>query len=104
MDALEELLKGPTAIAFGTDDPALTAKLLNDFAKDHQALEIKGAVFEHRILEGKVKQLASLPSKEVLVAQLLGMLNAPLTRLVVVFNGPVRNLAVVLGQVAQQKK
>lgn len=102
---LEEFLKGPTAIAFGFDDPARTAKLLSDFSKEHVALDIKGALFEDRVLgKDKVKELAALPSKDVLIAQLLGTLNAPMSRLVNVLSGPVRNLTSVLSQIAETKK
>jgi large subunit ribosomal protein L10 len=101
---VEGLLTGPTAIAFGFSDPAATAKLLNEFAKGHDALEIKGAIFEDRILDkASVIALAQLPSREVLLTQLAVMLNAPIQRLVNVLNGLPRKLAVVLNQIKEQK-
>ncbi len=102
---LEEMLVGPTAIAFGFDDPIALAKLLNDFAKTHGALEIKGGILEKQIItSAKVEELAKLPGRDQLIAQFIGMLNMPLVRLVTVLNKPVRDLAVTLGQVAQNKE
>lgn len=102
---LEEMLVGPTAIAFGFDDPIALAKLLNDFAKKHSALEIKGGLLDSQIIDAaKVQELAKLPGREQLIAQFIGMLNMPLVRLVTVLNKPVRDLAVTLGQVVQNKQ
>lgn len=102
---LEEMLVGPTAIAFGFDDPIALAKLLNNFAKDHKALEIKGGLLENQIIDAaKVGELAKLPGRDQLIAQFIGMLNMPLVRLVTALNKPVRDLAVTLGQVIQNKQ
>lgn len=102
---LEEMLVGPTAIAFGFDDPIALAKMLNDFAESHDALEIKGGILEKQIItSAKVEELAKLPGRDQLIAQFIGMLNMPLVRLVTVLNKPVRDLAVTLGQVAQNKE
>ena len=102
---LEELLIGPTAIAFGFDDPITLAKLLNNFAKEHKALEIKGGLLDNKLIDaGKVLELAKLPGRDQLIAQFIGMLNMPLVRLVTVLNKPVRDLVVTLGQVAQNKQ
>jgi large subunit ribosomal protein L10 len=90
---LNTYLTGPTAIAFGYDDPVAPAKILNEFAKKHKALELKGGVVEGRVVDAKgVESLASLPSREGLLSMLLSVLQAPL-----------RNLAYSLQQVADQK-
>jgi large subunit ribosomal protein L10 len=105
LDDLEQHLVGPTAIAFGYDDPILPAKLLSEFAKKHKALEIKGGILEREILDAaRVESLAKLPGREQLIAQFIGMLNMPLVRLVTALNTPVRNLAATLSQVAQNKQ
>lgn len=102
---LEEMLVGPTAIAFGFDDPTALAKMLNDFAKQHQAMEIKGGLLDNQIITAaKVQELAKLPGRDQLIAQFIGMLNMPLVRLVTALNKPVRDLAVTLGQVVQNKQ
>lgn len=105
LDELEQLLIGPTAIAFGYEEPTTLAKLISEFAKKHDALEIKGGVFENQVIDSsKVKKLATLPSREVLISQFVGLLNMPIARLVNTLNKPVRDLAVTLYQVAQAKQ
>jgi large subunit ribosomal protein L10 len=105
LGGLEEYLVGPTAIAFGFDDPIALAKMLNDFSKKHDALAIKGGILEKQVIDSaKVEELATLPGREQLIAQFIGMLNMPLVRLVTALNKPVRDLAVTLGQVIQNKQ
>lgn len=86
LEGVEEFLKGPTAIAAC---PTLTdaAKIINDFAKENKAVEIKGGIMEGKAISAEtVKELASLPSKEVLIARLLGSLNGPITGLTIALN------------------
>jgi large subunit ribosomal protein L10 len=105
LDDLEGMLVGPTAIAFGFADPIAVAKILNDFAKKHDALEIKGGIIEHQVIDQeKVITLAKLPGREQLIAQFLGLLNQPIVRLVTVLNKPVQDLAMTLNAVAQNKQ
>lgn len=91
---LNEALTGPNAIAFSNDDVVAPAKILNDFAKKHEALEIKAGVIEGNLatLE-EVKALAELPSREGLLSMLLSVLQAPM-----------RNFALVTKAVAEQKE
>ncbi|BCJ87350.1 50S ribosomal protein L10 [Effusibacillus dendaii] len=91
---LDAHLTGPCAIAFSYDDVVAPAKILNDFAKAHKALEIKGGVLEGRIIGfDEVKALAELPSREGLLSMLLSVLQAPM-----------RNFAYAVKQVAEQKE
>ncbi len=86
LEGLEDFLKGPTAIAAC---PTLTdaAKIINDFSKENKALEIKGGIMEGKAINADtVKELAALPSKEMLIARALGGLNAPITSLVIALN------------------
>jgi large subunit ribosomal protein L10 len=91
---LEELLTGPTAIAFvqkGDDgragDAAAVAKALKDFAKTNEALVVKGGLLGDKVLSAADAQaLADLPSKEVLLAQLAGLLQAPMTKFAQLLN------------------
>lgn len=94
LSGLNEALTGPNAIAFSTEDVVAPAKILNDFAKKHEALEIKAGVIEGNIatLE-EVKALAELPSREGLLSMLLSVLQAP-----------IRNLALATKAVADQKE
>ncbi len=91
---LNETLVGPTAIAFSDEDVVAPAKILNNFAKDHDALEIKGGVIEGNVASlEQIKELADLPNYEGLVSMLLSVLQAP-----------VRNFAYVTKAVAEQKE
>lgn len=63
---------GPVSIAFGYDEPTIPARILSDFSKKYKALELKGGVVQGEIFDvDKVKQLATIPSKEVLIGKLL---------------------------------
>ena len=96
---LAELLDGPTAIAFlETDaDPAAAAKVLNEVANVGRVLVLRGGVLQGKqMTEEDVKSLASLPSADVLRAQLAGALVGPLTMVVGLFTAPLRDLVGVI--------
>jgi large subunit ribosomal protein L10 len=104
-EALAGLLQGPTAIAFCKGDPAAVAKKLSDVARDTKILRLKGAVVEGRALdEDGVKRLATLPSREVLAAQLVGVMAAPLQQLVTLLGAAPRDFVVVLDQIIQKRQ
>ncbi|MFD1884080.1 50S ribosomal protein L10 [Paenibacillus wenxiniae] len=91
---LNEVLVGPTAIAFSKDDAVIGAKILNDFAKTHNALELKGGVVEGRVVSAdEIKALASLPSRDGLLSMLLSVLQAP-----------VRNFALAVKAVSEKEE
>jgi len=99
MQELLELIDGPTAIAFidADGDPAAAAKILNDTARTHDVLVIRGGLLEgDTVGDAEVKQLATLPPAEVLRAQLAGAVAAPLTTIVGLFTAPLRDLVNVL--------
>ncbi|NLY90733.1 MAG: 50S ribosomal protein L10 [Firmicutes bacterium] len=97
-------LEGPTAIAFGYNDPVSPAKILSDFAKDHKNLELKGGVLEGKVIDqAMVKALAEVPTREVLLGQLAGLLQAPVRNLVNVLSAPLRNTVYVLDAIRQKK-
>ncbi len=106
LDALKDQFTGPTAVAFTDKDPVTLAKALTDFAKDVPAIQFKGGVVEGRAIAGdQVKEIASLPSREELIAKLLFLVQSPITRFVRVLAalGP-QSLALVLDQVRQKKE
>jgi large subunit ribosomal protein L10 len=95
IEGLEKHLIGPTAIAFGTDDPGAMAKLLFDFAKDNNRdrPEVRAVMVEGKIYAGAdAKQIAALPTKEELQAQIVGLLMAPMRELVTTFDNVIREL------------
>jgi len=104
IEGLDPYLEGPTAIAFGYDDPVAPAKILSEFARTNKELEIKGGVLEGRVITAEgVKGLASLPSREVLLAKVLGGMQAPLNGFANVLQGNIRNFVYVLEAVRKQK-
>jgi large subunit ribosomal protein L10 len=96
--ALESELKGPIAIAFGYDDLSLPPRLINEFIRTTRLkVEVVGGLVEGRVFNrDQIKQLADLPSREVLLAQLLGTLQSPVGQLVGIMQTPVQQLVGVL--------
>ncbi|MDX9918179.1 MAG: 50S ribosomal protein L10 [Gudongella sp.] len=104
LEEFNEYLKGPSAVAFGKDDPVSAAKITTEFAKTADKLEVKAGIVDGRVIDANgVKNLAELPSKEVLVAQVLGGLNAPIQGFANVLQGTIRGLAVVLNAIAEKQ-
>ena len=96
---LLELIDGPTAIAFidAEGDPAAAAKILNDTARAHDVLVIRGGLLEgDTVSDVEIKRLATLPPAEVLRAQFAAAVAAPLTTIVGLFTAPLRDLVNVL--------
>ena len=104
LEGLDNYLSGPTAMASSETDPVAPAKIMSEYAKKYDKLEIKAGVVEGKIisLEG-VKALAELPPREVLIAKVLGGFNAPISGFVNVLNGNIRGLVVALNAIAEQK-
>ena len=103
-NGLMDRLVGPTLVAFAYGDPAAAAKVINNFAKDHEALKIKEGLFGKKLLRSaEVTQLAELPSREVLLAQLLGVLNGPARSFVSVLAAVPRGLVTVLSAIEKKK-
>ena len=93
-EAINEVLTGPNAIAFSNEDVVAPAKIINEFAKKNEALEIKAGIIEGNVSSAEdVKALAELPSREGLLSMLLSVLQAP-----------VRNFALATKAVAEQKE
>ena len=103
LDDMKAHLEGPTAVAFGYEDAIAPAKILSDFAKKSKKITIKcGMVDGSYITTDGVKELATLPPKEVLLAKLLGTLSAPISGLARVLNETVAGLARVLNAIAEK--
>jgi len=104
VEGLEGFLQGPTAIAYCYGDPARVAKILLDFAREKKKTSVRGARLQHLLLDqASVERLATLPSREHLVGQVVGLIAAPLRGLVTVLAVPMRGLATVLDQIREQK-
>ena len=99
----DEALNGPTAVAFANGDPVAPAKILLESVDKYKKMTIKCGMVEGSYinLDG-VKELATLPPKEVLVAKLLGTLEAPISGLARVLSETIAGLARVLGKIAEK--
>jgi large subunit ribosomal protein L10 len=101
---LEPLLEGPSAVAFVTGDPVAVAKSMREFARAHPALVVKGGVLEGRSLNpDELRRLADLQSREVLLAQLVGAMQASLARAAGLFAAPLSQLARLAAALADQR-
>ena len=82
-----QYLEGPVSIAFGYEDATAPARVLNNFAKDHKKLELKAGIVDGIVYDkAGVEKLATIPSKEVLIAKLLGSFKAPLSNFAYLIN------------------
>ena len=103
-EAIEELMQGPTAIAFGYGDEVAAAKILAKFIKENKKGEILGAVLDGKLLsKEEATKLASMPSKEELYAKILGSVNSPASGVVYSINGVMSALVRAIDAVRQQK-
>jgi large subunit ribosomal protein L10 len=105
LDELVEMLQGPTAVAFCRGDAVAAAKALDDAAKKFPVLVVKGGVLRGQVIDAEqAKALAKLEPREVQLAKIAMMMNAPLQQTVNVFSALLRDLGSMLGQVLAQKE
>jgi len=101
---LTDYFKGPTAVAFTQGDPVALAKAMKEHAAGSPKVVLRAGYFEGRALSAKeVQALADVPSREVLLARLVGGLSTPITRLVQALSGPQRKLVYALESIRKQK-
>jgi large subunit ribosomal protein L10 len=105
-DKVIEKLTGHTAIAFGYDDPITPAKIIKKFRDKHdKKLNVKACVIESQFFDGsQLDELAKLPSRNELIAGVLGSIQAPILAIVGVLDAVVRNLVSIVDAIEQQKK
>lgn len=97
-------LAGPNAVLFSQEDPVGPVKSIFEFIKQYKKLEVKIGILEGQMLEAeKLKDLAELPPREVLIARVLGTMQAPITSLVYVLNANLTGLARAIEQIREQK-
>lgn len=101
---LMDAVVGPTLVAFSYGDPAATAKVLHKFAQDNEAFSLKESLMgQKRLNASGVEELAKLPSKDVLIAMLLGTMNAPIRNFACVLAAVPRGLVTVLAAIEKKK-
>ena len=104
LPTLDDLLAGPSAFVFAGKDVAASAKAVKDFAKDNENLVIKGGLMEGKaVTAAEVEAIASLPSREELIAQIAGAISGVARGLATTVNGVPRGLAQAVKAVADQK-
>ncbi|HHW10539.1 MAG TPA: 50S ribosomal protein L10 [Firmicutes bacterium] len=102
---LQKYLEGPNAFAFSYEDPVAAAKVLAEFTKNNEELQLKCGLLEGKVISvDEVKSLAELPPREVLLASLLRGMQAPLSGLVNVLQGNIRKLVYVLSAIQEKKE
>jgi large subunit ribosomal protein L10 len=95
---------GGVSALFGKEDEVAPAQLIAQFAKTHEVVTLFGGILEGKFIDAaKVKELSALPSKQQLLGQLVGTLNAPISGFVNVLAGNLRNLVGVLNNIKQSK-
>ena len=104
-ECLNEYLNGPTSLTIAKEDPVAPAKALSDFAKANKNFELKCGIMDGKLLTvADITALADLPSREVLLAKVLGSISAPATNFVGVLAAMPRSLVQVLGAIKDQKE
>jgi len=104
LPTLSETLAGPSAFVFVSGDPVASAKVLKGFAKDNKAFEIKGGLLNGAVVSAdQIRAIADLPSREELIAKLLGTLSNPAGGLVRVLNGPAEKFVRTLQAIVDSK-
>ena len=105
MEDLSKKIDGPSGFIFIKDEPVAASKLLCEFAKAHEQLKLEGGLLKEKILERKdIEALAKLPTKEVLRAQLVMTLNAPLSGFVMVLNQTLKKFVYCLDQIKNKNR
>jgi large subunit ribosomal protein L10 len=100
----QEILVGTTLVVTSNGEAADSAKTLVQFAKEHDVVKIKGGVFEKQAVNAAaIKEIASLPSRDELIAKAVGAIKAPITGLVMSLSSPLRGLVLVLNSINEKK-
>lgn len=104
-ESLDDLLIGPTGMAFGYDDPIPATRVIHEFTVKFESLKVKGGLLEGKRIDLKtLDKLSKLPSKDVLIARILGSIQSPASKMVLTLRQTACNLAYALRALADQKK
>jgi large subunit ribosomal protein L10 len=104
-DKVVDGLVGPTAIAFGYDDPVAPAKIIKKFREKHEKLNVKVCVLEHKVYDGsKLNDLAKLPTRNEMVASILGSIQAPIAGIAGAVGAVMRDLVNVIDAIEKKKQ
>jgi large subunit ribosomal protein L10 len=102
---IADMFVGPTAVAFVRGDAAAVAKALSDFGKGNDFLKMRGGMMDgRRVEESQVKEIAALPPREVILAMLVGAVNAPMSTMVGVLAAPCRDIVGILDAYIEKRE
>ena len=105
LDALLPFIVGPTGIAIGYDEPTKPAKILIDFTKKNEKLKLKASVVEGQFFtSAQAQELANIPSREILISQLLMILQSPIQNLVSTLNAVLQNFVATVDAIREKKE
>jgi large subunit ribosomal protein L10 len=105
LEKISDFVQGPTAFVYSDGDAAVIAKALQKFSQAHESVKLRGGFLSDSVIDDKqFKELASLPTREVLYAQLLGTLNAPLNNLVFILNTSISKLLYILKEIGKTRR
>tara|TARA_Y100000590_G_C15596772_1_gene968366 strand:+ start:432 stop:950 length:519 start_codon:yes stop_codon:yes gene_type:complete len=104
-DKFNEILNGQIGIVYASDNPTAPAKVIKEFSKDNDCLEVVGLYFDGELYDpSKYKELADLPSKEELLTKLVSGLNSPMTKVAISLKAVMTKLAGTLSSLQEKKK
>ena len=104
-DSLDEILSGPTAIAFGYEDPAPAARVIYEYSKSNDKLQPKGGLLEGKRIDLEtLERLSKLPTKEEMLTRLLGSLTSPITKFALALNNAPTRVVYALKALQEQKE
>lgn len=104
-EGIDKLLTGPTAVLFGYKDQVMPTKVLTEFMKGNEKLTIKGGILDGKLIDTKIiSALSKLPSREVLIAKVLGGMKAPITNLVFDLKGILSKFVYALSAIKDKKQ
>ena len=105
LETIVKGIEGPCGLIFVKDEPVAASKVLFNFSKDHEALKLEGGSMKDKVLEKKdIEAMSKLPSREVLLAQVVGALNAPISGFVITLNQVLSKFVICLDQIKQKKE
>ena len=105
LETIVKGIEGPCGLVFIKDEPVAVSKILCNFTKDHEALKLEGGSMKEKVLEKKdIEAMSKLPSREVLLAQVVGTLNAPISGFVIILNQVLAKFVICLDQIKQKRE